>query len=126
VISVGVRLEDAHETRLLLVRLGEVLLDYVGRVDDDRRPRGLIADQVGRAAEIVVDELAEEHGRNLTGQTDVHLKPEVLRDHHPLYFVGAFADLQDLLIPVEPRDRGLLHEAVAAVDLERFVRGAVR
>ena len=61
VVGMGVRLEDAHEARLLLLRLAEVLLDCVGRVDDDRRPRGLVADQVGRAAEIVVDELAEEH-----------------------------------------------------------------
>ncbi len=63
VIRMSMRLEDAHEARLLLLRLGEVLLDCVGRVDDDRRPRGLVSDQVGRAAEIVVDELAEEHER---------------------------------------------------------------
>ena len=71
VIRMGVRLEDAHQARLLLLRFGEVLLDRVGRVDDDRRPRGLVADQVGRAAEIVVDELAEEHVRNLTGPSSV-------------------------------------------------------
>ena len=61
VIRMGMRLEDAHEARLLLRRLGEVLLDCVGRVDDDRRPRGLVSDQVGRAAEIVIDELPELH-----------------------------------------------------------------
>ena len=65
VIGVGVRLEHAHQSRLLLLRLGQVLPDCVGRVDDDRRPRGLVSDQVGRAAEIVVDELAEEHEREL-------------------------------------------------------------
>ncbi len=71
VIRMGVRLEDAYEARLLLRRLGEVLLDCVSRVDDDRGPRGLVADQVGRAAEIVIDELAEEHDRNLTGPANV-------------------------------------------------------
>ena len=41
--------------------LVEVLLDRVGRVDDDRLARVLVADQVGSAAEVVVDELAEQH-----------------------------------------------------------------
>src|SRR5439155_19967763 len=53
------------------------------------------------------------------------LEPEVLGDHHPLHLVRAFADLEDLLVTVEPRDRRLLHEAVAAVDLERGVRNAM-
>src|SRR5918911_4558162 len=54
------------------------------------------------------------------------LKAEVLRDHHSLHLVRALADLQDLLVTVEARDRELLHVAVAAVDLERPVRDAVR
>jgi hypothetical protein len=50
----------------------------------------------------------------------------VLRNDHALHLVRALADLEDLLIAVEARDRVLVHEAVAAVDLERPVRGAVR
>ena len=50
----------------------------------------------------------------------------MLGDHHALHLVGALADLQDLLVAVEARDRVLVHEAVAAVDLERPVRRAVR
>src|SRR6266542_2560224 len=53
-------------------------------------------------------------------------KAQVLRDHHPLHLVRALADLEDLLVAVEARDRVLVHVAVAAVDLERPVDGAVR
>ena len=45
------------------------------------------------------------------------LDAEMPRDDHPLHFVRALADLQDLLVPVEPRDGVLVHVAVAAVDL---------
>src|SRR3954465_1933534 len=48
------------------------------------------------------------------------------RDHHALHLVRALADLEDLLVAVEARDRELLHEPVAAVDLERRVHDAVR
>src|SRR5712691_4830820 len=58
--------------------------------------------------------------------TSTELEPEQLADHHALHLVRAFADLQDLLVAVEPRDRVLLHETVAAVDLQRRVCGAVR
>jgi hypothetical protein len=44
----------------------------------------------------------------------------------PLHLVRALADLEDLLVAVEPRDRELVHEAVAAVDLERRSSRAVR
>jgi len=50
----------------------------------------------------------------------------VLRDHHALHLVGALADLQDLLVAEEAGDRELLHEAVAAVDLQRAVDDTVR
>src|SRR6266508_2683291 len=53
-------------------------------------------------------------------------QPEVLGDHHPLYLVRALADLEDLLVSVEPGDRELVHEAVPAVDLDRRVDGPVR
>src|SRR5262249_54265408 len=57
--------------------------------------------------------------RSLTRQA------EVTSDHHSLHLVRALADLEDLLVAVEPRDRELVHEAVAAVDLKRPVRDAV-
>ena len=50
---------------------------------------------------------------------------EMPRDDHPLHLVGALADLEDLLVAVEPGDRRLLHEPVPAVDLQRRVRRAV-
>ena len=68
VVGVRVRLEDAHDPHVVPRRLLEVLLDRVGGVDDDRLARVLVTDEVGGAAEIVVDELPEQHvaGR-LTG-----------------------------------------------------------
>src|SRR5581483_9460685 len=51
---------------------------------------------------------------------------EVPRDHHALHLVRSLADLEDLLVAVEARDRRFLHEAVAAVDLERGVDDAMR
>ena len=52
--------------------------------------------------------------------------PRWLGDHDPLHLVRALADLEDLLVAVEARDRVLVHVAVAAVDLQRPVDGAVR
>src|SRR5207302_10181945 len=60
------------------------------------------------------------------GTLNFALQAEVLRDHHPLDLVRALADLEDLLVAVEPGDRGLVHVPVAAVDLERQVRDPVR
>src|SRR4051794_23971543 len=54
------------------------------------------------------------------------LEAQVARDDHPLHLIRPFADLEDLLVAVEPRDRVLVHEAVAPVDLERPACGAVR
>src|SRR6188472_374449 len=50
----------------------------------------------------------------------------MLRDHHALHLVRALADLENLLVAIEAGDRELVHEAVAAVDLERLVDDAVR
>src|SRR5438067_7398156 len=52
------------------------------------------------------------------------LEAEVLRDHHVLYLVRALADLEDLLVAVEARDRVLVHVAIAAVDLQRCIDDA--
>ena len=124
VIGMRVRLEDARDPNVPLLGLLEVLLDRVCRIDDHGLTRGLVADQVGRAAEIVIDELPELHEQgayNLGRTTDTPLQPEVSCDHHALDFVGALADFEDLLVAVEPRDRRLVHEAVATVDLESLV-----
>ena len=60
-VGVRVRLEHADQPHVLSRCLLEVLLDRVGRVDDHGCPLVLIADQVRRAAEAVVDELVEDH-----------------------------------------------------------------
>ena len=48
------------------------------------------------------------------------------RDHHPLHLVRPLADLEDLLVAVEARDRELVHVAVASVQLQRPVDDPVR
>ena len=62
VVGVRVRLERARDLHALLLGRCEVLLDRVGGIDDNRLLRLLIADEIRRAAEIVVDELPEDHG----------------------------------------------------------------
>ena len=61
VVGVVVRLEHAHDPHARLLGRLEVRLDRVGGVDDHRLAGRLVTDQVGRAAEIVVDELLEDH-----------------------------------------------------------------
>ena len=61
VVGVRVRLDRPDEADAAPPGLLEVLLDRVGRVDDHRDPGVLVADQVRGAAEIVVDELREDH-----------------------------------------------------------------
>ena len=61
VVGVRVRLEHAREPDFLVRGLVEVLLDRVRGIDDHGFTGVLVADQVRRAAEAVVDELAEDH-----------------------------------------------------------------
>ena len=61
VVRVRVCLEHAHQPNLLARRLLDVLLDPVRRIDDRCLPRVLVADQIGRAPQAVVHELAEDH-----------------------------------------------------------------
>jgi hypothetical protein len=68
VIGVGVRLQNARDAQVKLLGVRQVLLDRVGRIDDHGLTRGLVSDQVGRAAEIVVDELPELHQTSVTGR----------------------------------------------------------
>jgi hypothetical protein len=62
VVGVRVRLEDAGDAHALALRGLDVLLDREGGVDDDGFSGGRIADEVRPATEVVVDELAEQHG----------------------------------------------------------------
>ena len=61
VVGVGVGLENPDELDFVALRRVDVLLDRVCRIDHHRNPCLLVADQVRRAPEIVVDELSEEH-----------------------------------------------------------------
>ncbi len=63
VVGVRVRLDRADDADVALRGFVEVLLDREGRIDDDGVTGTGIADEVGGAAERVVDELREDHGR---------------------------------------------------------------
>jgi hypothetical protein len=55
----------------------------------------------------------------------IPLQTQMAGDDHALYLIRALSDLEDLLVAVEAGDRVLVHEAVAAVDLQRPVRRAM-
>jgi hypothetical protein len=59
VVGVVVRLEHVHDPEVVLVGEVEVVLDLPLRVDDGRLPA--VGDHVGRAREVLVQHLAEEH-----------------------------------------------------------------
>src|SRR5439155_3139167 len=63
VVGVRVGLEHAHDPDAAALRLLEIRLDRVGGINDDGLPGRLVADQVGRAAEVVVHELPKKHFR---------------------------------------------------------------
>jgi hypothetical protein len=54
-------LEHRGELDVASFALVEILLDRVRGIDDERDAGMFVADEVGRAPEIVVDELLEEH-----------------------------------------------------------------
>jgi hypothetical protein len=60
-IGVRVGLDRPHESNFAALRLLQVLLDRVGRIDDDGLTGALVADEVGGTAERIVDELREDH-----------------------------------------------------------------
>src|SRR5437764_2953323 len=62
-VGVRVRLENANDAYAAAPRLIQIALDRVCRVDDDCLAGLLVADQVGRAAEVVVHELPKDHFR---------------------------------------------------------------
>jgi hypothetical protein len=66
VVGVRVRLERPDDADALLLGGGEVVVDLVGRIDQERFVGLSVPDQVRRAAEVGVDELAEDHERDAT------------------------------------------------------------
>ncbi len=61
VVGVRVRLDDADEPDVAPLCFLDDRLDRVRRIDDDRHAGVLVPDEVAGAAEIVVQELLEEH-----------------------------------------------------------------
>ena len=68
VIGVRVRLEHSRDPHAAALGLLEVGLDGVRRVDEHGLACFLVTDQIGRAAEVVIHELAKEHCLTLSGR----------------------------------------------------------
>ena len=62
VVGVVVRLEDVFDRDAEVAGEPQVLADLEPRVHDRRDARGLVADQVGGAPEVLVRDLPEDHG----------------------------------------------------------------
>jgi hypothetical protein len=60
-VRVVVGLEDVLDPHAEVAGRAKVLVDVEARIDDGGHPRVLVADQVAGTAEVVVDELAEDH-----------------------------------------------------------------
>jgi hypothetical protein len=69
VVGVGVRLQRRDQPDAVPLRLLEVGLDPVRRVDHDRDAGVLVADEVRGTAEVVVHELPEQHVATLAADT---------------------------------------------------------
>ena len=72
VVGVVVRLENVLDRDARVPSELEVLVDLELRVDDSRLPGALVTDEVGRATEVVVDDLAEDHRTACLGVVDQH------------------------------------------------------
>ena len=66
VVGVVVGLEHVLDAHAEVAREPQVLVDVEPRVDHRGDARVLVADQVARAAEVVVGELAEDHARSIS------------------------------------------------------------
>src|SRR5438477_2355436 len=74
VVGVVVGLEHRRQPDAAPLRLLEVGLDPVSRIDHHRETGVLVADEVGGAAEVVVDELLEQHPATLAPETAISLE----------------------------------------------------
>jgi hypothetical protein len=68
VVCMRMRLEDGDKLDVSTLALIQILLDRVGRVDEDGDSSVLVSDEVGSTPQIVVDELLEEHERDGSNQ----------------------------------------------------------
>ena len=63
-VGVEVREEDVRDPQAVLGGEREVLIDVALRIDDRRRVRLLVADQIRRVREAIQIELLEDHRRD--------------------------------------------------------------
>ena len=75
VVGVVVGLQHVPDPHPVQPRQAPVGLDVPLRVDDRRDARFAVGDQVGGAAEVLVDDLAEEHGREESRAIRLARKP---------------------------------------------------
>ena len=86
VVGVRMGLEHPSDAQAFPFCGLQVGLDCIGRIDVRRLAGRDIADQVGGAAEIVVDELAEQHARTLAPSSACFLEAAASEDPSPRQF----------------------------------------
>ena len=84
VVGVVVRLEDVLDVHAEEAGEPQVLVDVEPRIDHGGDARVLVADQVAGAAEVVMDELAEDHPPTLAGARRATLRALRARPRAPL------------------------------------------
>ncbi len=68
VVGVRMCLENLCQLDAVSPALIQILLDRIGRIDDDRNAGLLVADEVGGTPEVVVDELLEQHDSDASNE----------------------------------------------------------
>ena len=78
-IGVRMRLQHADEPDAPACALIQIAFDRVGRIDDDSHTGVLVTDDVRPAAEVVVDELREEHRTKLATAAAIYSEVRITR-----------------------------------------------
>ena len=78
-IGMRMRLEHADEPDAPAFALIQIAFDRVGRIDDDSHTRVLVTDDVRPTAEVVVDELREEHRTKLATAAAIYSEVRIAR-----------------------------------------------
>jgi hypothetical protein len=80
VVGVRVRLEHADQPDAVSLGLHQHGFDLIRRVDDDRYAGELVADEVRGAAQVIVQELLEQHGATLPPGSAMYPKAAPARE----------------------------------------------
>ena len=119
VVGVRVRLDRADDPHAAPLGLVQDRLDRERRVDDHRDPGLFVSHEITRTAQIVVQELVEDHDPTVAPGPAISL--EAIRAGTRQDSTGR-TRIDSRVSPDEATDRGTLPDAVACPELARPVR----